>query len=237
MRSILSRHPVEQLEQFIDHAGLLVVAHERTAQLPPDSARLESLKRTLNSTIEYQKLLVRFSPIPPKSRQQEIQDFVRGIYMLDDAMNAAGGLKELFQARETPTLTIDPKTTRILNQARADGPEAMRALWTGVAAEIKGSHPPLTDLEQSYYETMNAVRMIESLIKQEIAKLPRRRGRGLAKYSELIEEVAYAYLYILKDKPKATRGGEFHQLAAQITGERDPDRAVRRAVAAIRKDS
>jgi hypothetical protein len=97
-------------------------------------------------------------------------------------------------------------------------------------------HQAAHDLHQAWIETHGAAAVLLRELQDATEQaLPTRSGPRPADGDGTLTEIANTYLRVFGEMPTTTNPGTFRALAEEITGDREPGRAVRVAVAALKK--
>lgn len=91
-------------------------------------------------------------------------------------------------------------------------------------------------VDECAIDTIRAAHGLMTAANSELKSLPRvRSGRPGADACGDLTQIARQYLRILGSPPTQSKSGPFYRLAVEITGQREPERAVKKAVLALKQ--
>lgn len=214
---ILKDFPDEQRAEFIlTVEALLAVEHAFPREPFSYRARRAQLQKISGAAAALLDALYALEAVDLRPRA------VRA-HRLAQVIVECGGVDELEEARKTGQLEEIHR--------KIDARDGAERSERGTQEDIDSEE----SIDEVATRAMLPVETLMILANREIKSIGRRRsGRRTADPSGTLTEVARAYRRIFNKVPTQTKDGPFFRLAVEITGQDDPGRGVKKAVAAVR---
>ncbi len=222
MLDILKDFPEDDAAKFVlTVMYFLVVKGSFRPEMTTVPMRREQLRKISNAAAALLDAVSRLQTVdlrPPAERAMRLARVATEL----------GGFDELPAARKSGELAV---VHRELDFQEGICQEGMKS---DGAPDSDPDCPPSVD--ECAIDALRAAGGLMAAANLELKSLPRvRSGRRAADADGDLTQIARQYLQILGTPPTQSKSGPFYRLAVEITGQREPERAVKKAVLAVRQ--